>query len=97
MSEEAISDTIAAFAQAAADAKRLGFDTIEIHGAHGYLIDEFFWNGTNQRDDRMEREEFDLIAVGRALISNPDWANKVRRGDITRLKGFSAGELAELV
>ena len=52
MSEEAIADTIAAFARAAADAKRLGFDTVEIHGAHGYLIDQFFWPDTNLRDDR---------------------------------------------
>jgi 2,4-dienoyl-CoA reductase-like NADH-dependent reductase (Old Yellow Enzyme family) len=51
MSEEDIADTIAAFAQAAADAKRLGFDTIELHGAHGYLIDQFFWAGTNHRID----------------------------------------------
>jgi 2,4-dienoyl-CoA reductase-like NADH-dependent reductase (Old Yellow Enzyme family) len=52
MSEEAIADTIAAFARAAADAKRLGFDTVELHGAHGYLIDQFFWAGTNERTDR---------------------------------------------
>ncbi len=52
MSEEAIADTVAAFASAAADAKRLGFDTLEIHGAHGYLIDQFFWSGTNRRTDR---------------------------------------------
>lgn len=52
MSDEAIADTIAAFARAAADAKRLGFDTVEIHGAHGYLIDQFFWAGTNARTDR---------------------------------------------
>ena len=52
MSEEAIADTVAACGSAAADAKRLGFDTIEIHGAHGYLIDQFFWSGTNQRSDR---------------------------------------------
>jgi len=51
MSEEDIADTVAAFAQAAADAERLGFDTVEIHGAHGYLIDEFFWPGTNERAD----------------------------------------------
>jgi 2,4-dienoyl-CoA reductase-like NADH-dependent reductase (Old Yellow Enzyme family) len=51
MSDETIADTIAAFAQAAADAKRLGFDVAEIHGAHGYLIDQFFWAGTNQRTD----------------------------------------------
>jgi 2,4-dienoyl-CoA reductase-like NADH-dependent reductase (Old Yellow Enzyme family) len=51
MTDEDIADSIAAFAQAAADAKRLGFDTIELHGAHGYLIDQFFWEGTNQRTD----------------------------------------------
>ena len=52
MPEEAIADTIAAFAKAAGSAKRLGFDAIELHGAHGYLIDQFFWSGTNQRTDR---------------------------------------------
>ncbi len=52
MSDEAIADTIAAFGRAAADAKRLGFDTLELHGAHGYLIDQFFWAGTNLRRDR---------------------------------------------
>jgi 2,4-dienoyl-CoA reductase-like NADH-dependent reductase (Old Yellow Enzyme family) len=52
MSEEDIADTISAFGRAAADAKRLGFDVVEIHGAHGYLIDQFFWGETNLRTDR---------------------------------------------
>jgi 2,4-dienoyl-CoA reductase-like NADH-dependent reductase (Old Yellow Enzyme family) len=51
MSDSDIADTIAAFGRAAADAKRLGFDTLEIHGAHGYLIDQFFWDATNERTD----------------------------------------------
>ena len=51
MSDAAIADTISAFGQAAADAKALGFDTIELHGAHQYLIDQFFWDGTNTRTD----------------------------------------------
>ncbi len=232
MSEEDIADTVAAFARGAADAQRLGFDTLEIHGAHGYLIDEFFWPGTNERTDRyggatirersrfagevvaamraavgpdfpiilrvsqwkqqdytarlattpdemadwlqplvdagvdvlhcsqrrfwepefpeidgetglnfagwakkltgaatisvgsvglsgeflaafggessqsvglgqlierMERNEFDLIAVGRALISDPAWANKVQEGELDELKGFTPADLAELV
>jgi 2,4-dienoyl-CoA reductase-like NADH-dependent reductase (Old Yellow Enzyme family) len=51
MSENDIIDTIAAFGRAAADTKRLGFDCLELHGAHGYLIDQFFWQGLNQRTD----------------------------------------------
>jgi 2,4-dienoyl-CoA reductase-like NADH-dependent reductase (Old Yellow Enzyme family) len=51
MTDGAIADTIAAFARAAGDAKKLGFDAVELHGAHGYLIDQFFWEGTNQRTD----------------------------------------------
>ena len=42
---------IRAFGQAARSAERLGFDGLEIHGAHGYLLDQFFWDGTNQRAD----------------------------------------------
>ncbi|MBI6855817.1 NADH:flavin oxidoreductase [Pseudomonas cichorii] len=234
MSEEDIADTVAAYAKAAAHAKRLGFDTVEIHGAHGYLIDQFFWAGTNQRTDRyggptvkersrfaseivaavrdavgpgfpiimrvsqwkqqdfgvrvaetpalmedwllplveagvdvlhcsqrrfwepefpeidgenglncagwakkvtgaasisvgsvgldndvthafagkgsapapasldrlverMERDEFDLIAVGRVLLSDPDWASKVESGELEKLGGFNPASLAELV
>ncbi len=52
LTENEIADRINAYATAAEDAKRLGFDGIEIHGAHGYLIDQFFWAGTNLRDDR---------------------------------------------
>lgn len=51
MSDADVSDTITAFGKAAADAKRLGFDAVELHGAHGYLIDQFFWVETNQRSD----------------------------------------------
>ena len=232
MSEEAVADAVAAFARAAADAKRLGFDTLEIHGAHGYLIDQFFWAPTNTRTDRyggatirqrsqfaaevvhairqavgadfpiilrvsqwkqqdyaarlaetpaamtdwllplveagvdvlhcsqrrfwepefpeldgehglnfagwakkltgaatisvgsvglsgdfmgafggessqpaslekliqrMEREEFDLIAVGRALLADPLWVTKIRRGDRNALEDFSPAALGELV
>lgn len=228
MSDEAIADTIAAYAQAAVDSKKLGFDTVEIHGAHGYLLDQFFWDGTNQRLDhfngnsikersrfavevvkairaavgldfpvilrlsqwkqqdyaarlvttpdamadwlvplveagvdilhcsqrrfwesefpeldgenglnfagwakkltgaatisvgsvglsgdflgsksaqpaslenlveRLEREEFDLIAVGRALLSDPNWVTKIRAGDMSSLKAYDSSDLAEL-
>lgn len=80
MTDKDIADTVAAFAQAAADAKRVGFDTVEIHGAHGYLIDQFFWPGTNKRDDRYggatikERSRFagEIVAAIRAAVG-PDF------------------------
>lgn len=52
MTQADIDDVIDAFAQAAEDAQRIGFDGVEIHGAHGYLIDQFFWEGTNRREDK---------------------------------------------
>lgn len=51
MTDEEVADAIQAFADAAAAAKTLGYDSIELHGAHGYLIDQFFWDGTNVRED----------------------------------------------
>ena len=189
MTEEEVADTIAAFAQAAADAKALGFDAIELHGAHGYLIDQFFWDGTNAREDaygakdlpgrarfaadilravrqavgpdypviirisrfwepefegsdlnfagwakkltgvptitvgsvglsgefiaafagegsqpasldrlleRLERDEFDLVGVGRALLQDPEWARKVKEGRTEELAPFERSAMAKL-
>ncbi|MFE0452451.1 NADH:flavin oxidoreductase [Streptomyces sp. NPDC058914] len=52
MTRSDIDDVIGAFARAAADAERIGFDGVEIHGAHGYLVDQFLWSLTNRRTDR---------------------------------------------
>ncbi|RLP56521.1 MAG: 12-oxophytodienoate reductase [Ketobacter sp.] len=76
MSEQEIQDCIDAFAQAAADAEALGFDGIELHGAHGYLIDQFFWKVTNERSDRWggsfeKRSQFavDVVKAVREKVS----------------------------
>lgn len=52
MTEEVIADVIAAYGRSAESAMRVGFDGIAIHGAHGYLPDNFFWEETNARNDR---------------------------------------------
>ncbi|MDR9746067.1 NADH:flavin oxidoreductase [Paenibacillus taichungensis] len=51
-SEAEIATIVQEFAQAASEAKRVGFDGVEIHGAHGYLIDQFLYEKTNSRTDR---------------------------------------------
>ena len=81
MSESDIADVVASFARAAVDAKRIGCDAIEIHGAHGYLFDQFFWSVTNRRRDRYggatirERSRFaaDVVASIREAVG-PDYA-----------------------
>jgi 2,4-dienoyl-CoA reductase-like NADH-dependent reductase (Old Yellow Enzyme family) len=51
MSREEIARVLAYFTHAARNAKAAGFDGIEIHGANGYLIDQFLTHYTNVRDD----------------------------------------------
>lgn len=51
LGEKDIEDVIGAFAQGAVNAQSVGFDGVEIHGAHGYLVDQFLWEKTNQRND----------------------------------------------
>jgi 2,4-dienoyl-CoA reductase-like NADH-dependent reductase (Old Yellow Enzyme family) len=85
MTDNEVADAIRAFADAAAAAKALGFDAVELHGAHGYLIDQFFWEGTNYRTDGFggpsiaERAKFAaeiLRAVRRAV--GPDYPVIIR-------------------
>jgi N-ethylmaleimide reductase len=47
-----IPEIVAQFSQAAVNAKQASFDGIELHGAFGYLIDQFLQDGSNQRQDR---------------------------------------------
>lgn len=51
MTESDIADVIASFGDAAATAQRIGFDGAEIHGGHGFLVDQFLWAHTNRRTD----------------------------------------------
>lgn len=75
MTQADIDAVVAAFAQAAADARALGFDAVEVHGAHGYLVDQFFWAGTNRREDayggsigKRTRFAAEIIAAIRARV-----------------------------
>ncbi len=52
MTHAEIDAVIAAYARGAAKAVELGFDGIELHGGHGYIIDQFLWKALNHRTDR---------------------------------------------
>lgn len=73
LSTQDVHNLVDSFAQAAARAVRAGFDFVEIHGAHGYLIHSFLTTLSNQRDDEWggdfaARMRFPL-AVARAVRS----------------------------
>lgn len=74
----AIRAVVDSFARAAADARELGFDGVEIHGAHGYLIDQFLWSDLNKRDasdyggDAVQRTRFavEVIEAVRSAVGD---------------------------
>jgi 2,4-dienoyl-CoA reductase-like NADH-dependent reductase (Old Yellow Enzyme family) len=75
MSRAAIKDVIESFARGASAARELGFDGVEIHGAHGYIVDQFLWDALNRRDDeyggdaiRRTRFAVELIEAMRAAV-----------------------------
>ncbi|GAA3780340.1 NADH:flavin oxidoreductase [Streptomyces chiangmaiensis] len=76
MTQADLDAVIGAFADAAAEAERIGFDGVELHGAHGYLLDQFLWQGTNRRTDAyggdpVARTRFaaEIIAAVRERVS----------------------------
>jgi 2,4-dienoyl-CoA reductase-like NADH-dependent reductase (Old Yellow Enzyme family) len=53
--------------------------------------------GLDQLRERIAQGDFDLVAVGRALLTDPCWANKVREGRVHDLRGFDLASLHTLV
>ena len=70
---EEIADIVKAYRQGAENAKAAGFDGVEIHGANGYLLDQFLQDSTNQRSDRyggsLENRARLMLEVTDAVIS----------------------------
>jgi NADPH2 dehydrogenase len=72
LSESEITDFVGLYAQAARNAVEAGFDGVEIHGANGYLIDQFLQDVTNQRTDgyggSVEKRSRFGLEVARAVV-----------------------------
>jgi len=67
-SESEVLDMAQAYADAACDAKQLGFDCVELHGAHSYLIDE----SPSSRQTSELFSDADYAALQVHLAANPD-------------------------
>jgi N-ethylmaleimide reductase len=69
---EEVGQVVEAFRQAAVNAKAAGFDGVEIHGANGYLLEQFLQSRTNLRTDRyggsIENRALLLLEIAQAVI-----------------------------
>jgi N-ethylmaleimide reductase len=106
-----ISSVVSDFADAAVNANKAGFDGIEIHGANGYLIDQFLKNGPNHRTDNYggsieNRARFGLEVVDAILqvypknrigirLSPVSPANDAVTSDPDQVFGYFVSELAK--
>lgn len=104
LSESEIAEVVARFATTAAVAQRAGFDGVQIHGAHGYLVSQFLSPLTNQRTDgyggSIENRQRFLLEVVRAVRAAVTkgfaLAVKLNSADFQR-GGFSEAESMSVV
>jgi N-ethylmaleimide reductase len=72
LSTDEVAEIVAAYGQAARNAKAAGFDGVEVHGANGYLVEQFLQSRSNQRTDRygggIENRARFLLEVTQAVI-----------------------------
>lgn len=92
LSHEEIQEYIAQFAQAAENAIRAGFDGVEIHGANGYLVDQFTQTNSNRRTDEWGgsaegRCNFALAVVGAVAKAIGDERTAIRLSPWSTFQG----------
>lgn len=107
-----IVSVIAEYKRGAENAKRAGFDGVEVHGANGYLIDQFLRDGTNKRTDEwggaVENRARFALEVTKAVIEvwganrvgirlSPNGTfNDMSDSNPERTFGYILGELSKL-
>lgn len=104
MTEEDIADVIARFVTTASRAEEAGFDGVEVHGAHGYLLAQFLSPLTNKREDQwggsLENRARLLLEVVKAIKAkcSGDFAVSVKlnSADFQR-GGFDVDEAEKVV
>ena len=103
LSTQEVEETIDAFVQAAKRCESAGFDGVELHGAHGYLIAQFLGSNTNRRSDQFGgdvkvRSTFLLqIIRGIRAIVNPDFAIMVRLSPVSEEIGITLEDTKQVI
>jgi 2,4-dienoyl-CoA reductase-like NADH-dependent reductase (Old Yellow Enzyme family) len=105
MSVSDVDTIVGAFAESARVAVRAGFDAVEIHAAHGYLLDEFLWPVTNRRTDAYgaDRSAFPAEVVRAVRASIPSTTPVIVRFSQFKERDYDAriasspGELESLL
>ncbi|MEU4692538.1 12-oxophytodienoate reductase [Actinoplanes sp. NPDC023714] len=108
MSVSDVDTIVEAFAASARVAVEAGFDAVEIHAAHGYLLDEFLWPETNRRTDAFggtpgRRAAFPALVVGAVRAQLPAAMplivrfSQFKERDYTARIAASPAELAALL
>ncbi|OZJ04710.1 hypothetical protein BZG36_01817 [Bifiguratus adelaidae] len=100
LTKEGIKEVVDRFAYAAEVAYRAGFDGIQLHGAHGYLLSQFLANDVNQRTDEYggslenrSRIIFEIIAAIRRLVPDKSFSIQIKiNSQDFHEGGFSAEE-----
>jgi 2,4-dienoyl-CoA reductase-like NADH-dependent reductase (Old Yellow Enzyme family) len=73
-----------------------GLNTNVLNAEHGIEI-SIEASSITELAERLDNKEFDLVAVGRALIQDPKWAIKVRDNRLDELQDYSKDSLMQLV
>lgn len=100
LSEEEVASTVDAFRAATRRALEAGFQVIELHGAHSYLISQFLSPQTNRRTDRWggspEHRRAFMVEVIRAARDEIDGAGRTNEAALTIRLGLASGAPREL-
>lgn len=104
MTEERIKKTVDEFAFAAEECHKAGFDGVQLHGAHGYLLAQFLAKSTNKRTDKYggslenrSRIIFEIIDEIKKRVNDPSFSLGIKINSVEfQSGGFDTKECAEL-
>ena len=103
LSTQEVEETIDAFVQAAKRCESAGFDGVELHGAHGYLIAQFLGSNTNRRSDQfggdVEHRCTFLLRIIRGIreVVNDKFAIMVRLSPISEEIGIILEDTKQVI